>query len=465
MLQALVLPFVLLAQPALADNNPANELRADSLEGIIGKYFVEKLVPVGGSNFVLDTVSRLHEQYIGELDYLNDPSTEQRYIEENPDYYKLFVPFTYFNSAMEQYSTLDVEEGIDDAELLPIDTKAYTTKERANELVNETLMSAYINQPDAVQFTEDKINAGGNFEDKIEEEQQAQAEKAKELLTIEALPQEITQEAAADIKKPNFWKFAGNGSFQMSQNYISSNWYKGGESNVAGIATLQLKADYNDNEKIQWENLLDAKLGVSSAPSDTVHDYLVTTDQLRLYSKFGVQAAKHWYYTISAEAKTQFLHGYNANSNKVKAAFFAPLDVNVSLGMDYKLEGKNFKFSMMIAPITWTMRYIGSDLVSETDYGLKEGKKIRHNLGSELLPSLTWNISKNITFESRLDYLTSYSWTRVDWENTVNLAVNKYLSTKLYVHARYDDSAAPLNGSTSYYQLNELFSFGINYNW
>ena len=106
----------------------------------------------------------------------------------------------------------------------------------------------------------------------------------------------------------------------------------------------------------------------------------------------------------------------------------------------------------MIAPITWTMRYIGNDNVDHKKYGFDEDKNTRHNIGSEILPSFTWNIAKNISWESRLDYLTSYTWTRIDWENTFNFAVNKYLSTKLYLHARMDDSA-------------ELFSFGINYTW
>ena len=436
----------------------------DSLGGLLGEYFMVKWVPVGGSNFVADTVSLAHEHYFATQ---NDPEM----VESNSDYSKLFLPLTYYNSSIEQYSRVDkaLNEGASESalmrSLLPLNEQAFATKDRIDAQVNGALLSAYINDPAKVLFTENEINEGGIFEDRLEEQQEDLAKVTAEILDVKVVPQEVTEDAVSEISKPNWWKFSGNGSLQMSQNYISDNWYKGGESNVAGIATLQLKADYNDNEKVQWENLLDAKLGGASAPSDTLHDYLVTTDQLRLYSKFGLQAAKHWYYTIAAEAKTQFMHGYKSNNPKLLTAFLAPLDLNVSLGMDYKVERKNYKFSMMIAPITWTMRYIGCDDVDETDYGLEAGKKTRHNIGSELLPSLTWKITKNISFESRLDYLTSYTWTRVDWENTLNLSVNKYLSTKIYVHARFDDSAAPLNGSDSYYQLNELFSFGINYTW
>ena len=437
---------------------------ADSLSGLMGEYFQLKWVPVGGRNFVVDTVSMAHERY-----FASDRSDEGAYVSD-PDHYKLFVPFTYYNSPIEQYSTLgsDIEEDSADAltrALMPIDEQAFTKKDRANAQVNDALLSAYLNEPEKVQFTEDAINEGGSYVDRLEEQQEDLAKATASILNVEAIPQEVVEEAEADISKPNWWKFTGNGSFQLSQNYISDNWYKGGESNIAGIATVLLKADYNDNEKVQWENLLDAKLGIASAPSDQYHDYLVNTDLLRLYSKFGLQAAKHWYYTISGEAKTQFMESYGVNSQEMKAAFLAPLDVNISLGMDYKLEKPNFKFSVMIAPIMWTMRYIGNDGVSHKSYGLDEDKNTRHNIGSEILPTFTWNIAKNISWESRLDYLTSYTWTRIDWENTFNFAVNKYLSTKLYLHARMDDSAEPRSGKRGDIQLNELFSFGINYTW
>lgn len=445
----------------------ARPQRSDTLSGVLKDYLLLKLNPTDMKS--IDTVSILYNKYIGELDYLNDPATPRRYIPDYPQYYRLFTPLAYYYSPIARMSTIDYdlpdcgEKEENYAEYLPAIDSRLAGNDASNKIVDKALMNVYLNDPSLVVTTEESIMSKKLYrKDVVQKHEKAQATKLFQIEKPEASGS--AGESNMIIQKPNWWKLGGSGSLQITQNYVSDNWYKGGESNNAVVANLSLYANYNDNEKVQWENLFEGKLGFNSAPSDKYHKYLVSADQLRLYSKLGLQAAKNWYYTASVEFKTQFCDNYKSNSEVPSSAFLAPADVNVGLGMDYKLKKKKVNFSLVLAPLTYTFRYVGGDKVNRTSYGLDADKKTMSSFGSEITPTLSWTIISAITLDTRIDYLTSYDWVRVEWETTFNFILNKYLSTKLYVHARYDDSAAPTTGN-SHIQLKEMLSFGLNYTW
>ncbi|MCI1647478.1 MAG: DUF3078 domain-containing protein [Bacteroides sp.] len=434
---------------------------------VLKRYLILKLQP-DNNGFRMDTVSMLYEKYFGVLNYLNDPSTPERYIALDANYYRLYLPLVYYNSPLERVSKVNWSSqkidsvSVQTRELLPFDCTPFIAKEHANKIMDNALLSLYVNEPQKIVNTENRIMRIRAFKDNIRKEASSKPPIMK--LFARERRAGVEEEAKVVIRKPNWWVTGGSGSLQITQNYISDNWYKGGESTNTVLANLQLYANYNDQEKIQWENLLDAKLGFGSTPSDKYHDYLINTDQLRLASKLGIQAASKWYYTISAEVKTQFCNNYKTNSEALSSAFLAPLDMSLSIGMDYKMKKKNYNLSVVLAPLSYTFRYVGNKNVNEVNFGLDEGKSVKHNFGSQIQPTLAWTIIPSIILDSRLNYQTSYHWVRIEWENTANFVLNRYLSTKLYVNARYDDSSTPTTGS-SYFQLKELLSFGINYKW
>ena len=457
-------------QDSVATDTVRRQAPRPTLPALMRPYFVLKLVREPASQaFRLDTVSMAYERILGVLDYLNDPATPERYIRLQPEYHRLFLPFTYFERPMARISRVSWQSSNGDAlkasipSPLQIDTVPFTRQQRVDEAVDRALLSAYVRHLDLVRFTEKEIEAGPSYRDNIEKEEKSRPSVLK-LFASESMSYVKPEDAEVVIHKPNWWVTGGSGSIQFSQSHISKNWYNGGEGTHSLLGNLQLFANYNDREKWQWENLLDAKLGYISAPSDQYHNYLVNNDQLRIASKVGLRAIKHWYYTLHTEFKTQFCNGYGANSLTLNAAFLSPAYWTSGLGMDYKLNKEKVTLSVLLAPITYTMKIVTNPDVDEVSLGLKEGATTAHDFGSQMQANLTWKAFSFLNVTSRFDYLTSYKTVRIEWENTFNFILNRYLSAKLYVYGRFDDGVAPSENG-SYFQINENFGFGLNYTW
>ena len=252
-LVAALLSFPVIAQDSLTSvkdiKKQARTESADTLSGIWSQNWILKLKPHNGG-YQLDTVSVLYEKYFGVLNYLNDPATPERYIAYNPDYYRLFVPTTYYYAPMERLSQVNWTFQKQDTvpamtkELLPFDTLSFLSKENANRVVDRVMMNTYVNRPDLVEMTEKEIKKTKVFKDNIEKEVSSKPSVAKLFAQEKIIG--VKEDAEVVIQKPNWWVTGGNGSLQITQNYISDNWYKGGESTNALLANLQLFANYND---------------------------------------------------------------------------------------------------------------------------------------------------------------------------------------------------------------------------
>lgn len=387
--------------------------------------------------------------YKSRLDSMSKENEALR--KENFDgrYYRLFVPTTFYHSVANKQ--------------LSLSSLGYN--DQVVNAVDSTLMVIYLKRPDLLVNSENRLKAVGSIRNDVDVQQTQQIELAEQVAPV---PEE-TPVAPADegimIKKPNFWTFKGDYFLQFLQNYITSNWHKGGESNYSMLASLTLEANYNNKQKVKWDNKLEMKLGFQTSRSDTVHKFKANNDQLRLTSKLGLQAHKRWYYTLQVLAYTQFTKGLKSNDPFVYSDFFSPFDLNVSLGMDYAVESKNKRLTghINLSPASYNFRYVDR-LGLSTRLGLKENHHALHDVGSSMTVDLAWKMSDQITWKTRLYGYTSYKRALLEWENTLEMKVSKFITTNIYVYPRFDDNVSR-DSDLGYWQFMEYCSLGFAYNF
>lgn len=289
--------------------------------------------------------------------------------------------------------------------------------------------------------------------------------KLKEITDIPTnIEPEITIQVI-EIKKTH-WLHVLDGSVQFSQAYLSPNWYQGGNNNLSLLANFLWNVKLNEvyHPNLLFENNVQYKLGLYSTPQDEYHKYSISEDLFQWNMKAGVKAFKKWFYSFTAQFKTQLLNTYPQNEPTRIASFLSPSDLNLGLGMTYNTtnKSKSLKFNVSIAPISYNLKTCIDTNVDPTQFNIESGKKMTSEIGSNAELTMDWNITKNINYRSRLFLFSNYKYLTGDWENTLSFSINKFLSTQIYVHLRYD-SSSELNERWKHWMLKEILSFGFQY--
>lgn len=272
-----------------------------------------------------------------------------------------------------------------------------------------------------------------------------------------------------EIKKRH-WIRTFNASLQFSQAYISPNWYQGGNNNLNIIANIfyNVKLNQEFHPKLLFETTMQYKLGVNSAPDDSLRNYSISEDLLQFNTTFGIKAANHWYYSFTAQFKTQIMTAYAINSRNMVSSLLSPGELTFGIGMTYNYaSNKNrFTFDASLAPVSYNLKTCiePDDKLAHSSFGIKPDKKYVMNFGASAEAKMTWRIIDNITLNSRLFFFTDYKGLTADWENTLAMDITKYLATQIYVHARYDTGTPECaNPDWHKLQLKEILSFGVTY--
>jgi hypothetical protein len=276
------------------------------------------------------------------------------------------------------------------------------------------------------------------------------------------------------LADPKAWGFGARGNLLINQVALS-NWQAGGESSLSGTVSINLSAKKRFGRWV-WDNRLDLRyghqwLGDRSVKTDDLIDLNTRLDR-RLSDRLSI--------SLMLAFRTQFAQGFEASVPDIFVSdFLAPAYTNMGVGLTYKA---GEKLSLFFSPSTakWTLVNNGrladngafgveAAQVDSSGNVISPGKKSRFEIGGYMNVLLTTVVAKNIDFRSKLDLFSNYlnkpQNIDVNWENTLNLKVNEYVTVQLVAHLIYDNDIVftDVSGRGPRTQFRESMGVGLNY--
>ena len=424
--------------------------------------FVVSGVKSQDSQEVVDFYNLKIDELVGKWQNISSDYEEEK---TNHVYAKVFTsPVLYKSVITDAFS---VEDTKTEGDALSLD-------EQRSEVIDAMMLDLYKQAPGHVKMTEKELR-----NEKSVMEYTPQITSLNLNINRAFVPEDVVGGMKTTVVKPNYWKFGGRTSLTFTQNFLSPNWYQGGESNYAMLATIDLDLNYDDKDRITWTNHIDFDLGFITSEADTVHSFKTNSDKLSIESTFGYKLVKNLDIAAKVKGETQTLPNYPVNSPDFISNFITPLDVNASVGLNYKPKMGDFEVHVFLAPISaYNLRYVHDRELALARFGFKEeeaDKRFRHDFGTQLVVTVpTYKLTSFLDVYSRLEYYVG-GYTENDirnffqWETKFNVALSKYFTASLMVHARYDDSVTLSDDEVakkwSFWQLKELFTLGVAYTW
>ena len=262
--------------------------------------------------------------------------------------------------------------------------------------------------------------------------------------------------AIREMRSP--WRREATLMAQITQNYVTPNWYQGGSSSFAGLGIAKGQISYI-RERFTWENYGEWRMGGSTISADSLHKVNTTDDLFRIYSKANLRIVPKLFTSISAELETRLLPTYKSNSMELKSGPFSPFRFNAALGLDYKPVSR---LSVSFSPLSHKMIHVHDTVrVNAKDYGLKAGERTQHNIGSSVRVEYTWKPVREVALDTKFFFYTNYHDVEIDLEVNCDFIINRFMSARLSLHPRYDTSVIMDGDDHAKIQFRELLSVGF----
>lgn len=287
----------------------------------------------------------------------------------------------------------------------------------------------------------------------------------------DAIVRKLQTESLRSVKKDmndttwKTWKKGGVYSISVGQGSLS-NWSAGGDDFSLTVATsINLFSFYKKN-KHSWDNTLDINFGYVNTTSLGSRK---NDDRFDLLTKYGYSLNKKFNLATLANLRSQFFPGYTYgdNSKRLVSSFFAPANIIVSQGFDYK---PTKSLSIFVSPVTARWVIVKDDSIfAKGDFGINPGSHSINQLGSFATVNYYTSFNKFVSYRGRLDLFSNYRKNPLNADvymtNTLSAKVGKVVAFSWNLDMIYDDDVRMFgkNKTAPALQVKSLIGIGLQF--
>jgi hypothetical protein len=253
------------------------------------------------------------------------------------------------------------------------------------------------------------------------------------------------------------WQKEMVGGLNLTQTSFD-NWKQGGENSYAWQVNLNLKF-INDQEKTNWSNTGKFTYGSTKTGDQEMRKSI---DEIKLESVFTYKLGVLINPYVAVTGETQFAPGYNYGTDPKSqiSAFMDPGYLRESAGLGIKPSeivktrlGVSFKQTV-------TNDYYA--LYAVDDLSTTEIEKIKNEIGAESVTDVSWKVSDNSLFTSKLELFSAFTTFQeidVNWDNILTTKISKYFNVNFNFKLFYDRDISKMR------QIKQAIALGVSYSF
>lgn len=236
------------------------------------------------------------------------------------------------------------------------------------------------------------------------------------------------------------------------------NWTGSGTNNFYVLSNVFFRHQYKKN-RISADYRTDINFGMNYIDGKLFKN----KDEFRINAQLGLTAAGNWSYSMTSNLRSQFAPGKKSRTDEtVVSKFMSPGYFDIAAGFTYSR--KDFPLKVTLSPIGGNIITVLSREIADSDhsYGPARGERFSGGVGpsTDIYYDQTFGKKKSFRYRSNLYVFSPYNnfWNPTcRWENTVDIRLSKYISTKLYGQLFY------LREASAKLQYQYSFMIGLKY--